>query len=90
MTPGAGDLFAPLEASLREDFLPNILLGRIEEVIESLHRRITWDVRRAGIGIPYLTRTAPANVETSEHCCEILSALLLNREAMDLRGNPIR
>ena len=59
----------------------------IEEVTDSLRKQITWGVKRAGIGIPDPTQTAPANFETPEHCCEVLTASLLNGEALDLRAH---
>ena len=42
-------------------------------------------MKRAGIGIPDPTQTILANFETSENCCEVLTASLLNGEALDLR-----
>ena len=48
-----------------EDFLLDLLGSRREEVIESLRKRITWGVKRAGIGIPDPTQTAAANFEMS-------------------------
>ena len=42
-------------------------------------------MKQARIGIPDLTQTAPVNFEMSEHCCEVLTVSLLNREALDLR-----
>ena len=40
VTPDVGPLFVPLEATFREDFIPYLVGGMIEEVIESLRGRI--------------------------------------------------
>ena len=61
-TPVFGPLFAPLEESLKENFTPDLLGVRREEVTESLCKRITWGVKWLGIGIPYPTHTTPTNV----------------------------
>ena len=90
VSPSAGNLFAALEAALRENFLPPLLGGRIEELTELLCKRINWDMNWAGIWIPYLNQTAPDNFETSEHCCEVLTASLLVRKALDLRAHATR
>ena len=42
-------------------------------------------MKRAGIGIPYSTQTAPTNFEMSENFCEVLTNSLLKKEALDLR-----
>ena len=42
----------PLEAALRDNFLPYLLGVRREEVTDYPHKRITWGVNQAGIGIP--------------------------------------
>ena len=41
-TPGVGPLFVPLEGTLREIFILDLLGGRQEEVTEYLRKRITW------------------------------------------------
>ena len=87
ITPSFGTLFAPLEAALRVNFLSSLLGGRREEVANSLHKRITWGVKREGIGILYPTQTAPAIFETSYHLCEFISTSLLNGEALYLRSH---
>ena len=65
VTPSVGPLFAPLEAASRGYFLPDLLGVTGEEVTNSLNNRITWGVKRAGIGISDPTHTVPANFETS-------------------------
>ena len=37
-SPSVGPLFAPLEVILRDNFLPDLLGGRIEDVYDSLHK----------------------------------------------------
>ena len=74
VTPGVGPLFLSLEEEFRDEFLPSLLCIRTEEVTDCLHKRITWDMKRAGIGIPDPTHTAPTNFETSEHYCEVLTS----------------
>ena len=44
-------------------------------------------MKRAEIGIPYPTHTAPVNFETSDNCCGVLTYSLLNREALDIRSH---
>ena len=44
-------------------------------------------MKREGIGIPYPTQTAPANFDTSEHCCEVLTEYMINGEALYLRSH---
>ena len=66
VTPGVGLLFAPLEATLREEFLRDLFGGNREDVTESLYICIAWGVNRALICILDPTQTAPANFYTSE------------------------
>ena len=73
-----GTLFASLEVALRDECLLYLLGYRRKEATESLHKRITWGAKQAGIEIPDPTQTANANFKTSEHCCEVLNASLLN------------
>ena len=42
-------------------------------------------MKRAGIGIPYPTQTSPTNFYMLDQCCEVLTASLLNGEALDIR-----
>ena len=53
------------ETELREKFLPDLLWGRREEVIESLCRWITWSVKRVDIETVEPTQTAPAKLTIS-------------------------
>ena len=69
---------------MRDDFLPYLIEGRREDVTYSLHKRITWDVNRSGIGIPYPTQNTLANIYTPEHCSEVITDSLLSRKALDL------
>ena len=69
----------PLELAFREYFIVYLMEGRIDEFIDCLCNCITWVVKRAGIGISYPTHTAPDKFEMSEHCCEVLTASLINR-----------
>ena len=48
---------------MRGDFLPDLLGKTIEEVTDYLHKRITWGMKWAGIGIPEPTYTVPTNFE---------------------------
>ena len=73
VTPGVEDLFASLEEQLREDFLPSLSGGSRYEVTKYLRRRLIWGVKRAGIGIPDPTYTAPANFDKSENWCDVLT-----------------
>ena len=79
INPRIGNLFAPLDAAIRENF-------NREEVIDSLHKSSTLGVNQAGIEIPYTNQTATANFKTSEYCCEVLPAYMFNMEVMDLRA----
>ena len=63
-TPGVGPLFKPPETVLRDDFLPDLLGGRRDEVTDSLYKRINWGVKRAGIWIPYPTQNTLTNFDT--------------------------
>ena len=84
LTPSVRPLFETLEVHLRDTFLPELMGGRREEVTDSLHKKISWGVKRKVIGIPDPTQTTPDNFEMVEHCCEILTDSLLNIEAMDI------
>ena len=53
--PVFGTFFVPLEAALRNEFLPFLLGFSREEFTDSLHKQILWGVKQASIGIPYLT-----------------------------------
>ena len=72
---------------MRDDFILDLLGGSIEEVTDSLCKRITWGVKRADIGIPDPTRIAPVNFEMTEQYYEILTYSLLNGEVLDLRSH---
>ena len=61
LTPSVGPLFAPLEAELWDDFLLDRFVESIWEFTESLHKRIIWGVKWAGVGIPCPNQTTPAN-----------------------------
>ena len=52
VTPGVGNIFAPMYAELRDSFILALLGERIEEFTDLPHKRINWGMKRAGIGIP--------------------------------------
>ena len=47
-------------------------------------------MNRSGIGIPDPIKTSPTNFETLEHCCEVLTASLIDGEALDLRAHSTK
>ena len=44
-------------------------------------------MKREGIGTLEPTQTAPANFETSEHYCDILTTSMINIEDLDVRAH---
>ena len=44
-------------------------------------------MKRARIGILYPSHTAPANFEMLEHFCEVITASLINGEALNIRAH---
>ena len=44
-------------------------------------------MNQAVIGIPYPTQTAPDRFETLKHCCEVLTASLINGYALGLKAH---
>jgi hypothetical protein len=78
--PESGPAFEPVEASLRETFLP-ALLGAPEGIPDYLRDVLALPIRQAGIGIPNPVQLAAASYATSVECAAPLTKSL--REGSD-------
>ena len=63
VTPGVGDAFGPVEAALREIFVPALYEGLREGVTERGITRLP--VKQAGLALPDPSQTAPENCTAS-------------------------
>ena len=78
---------APMDAALRENFLPDLMGGSRGEVTYSLQKHTPGGMNWEGIGIPEPTQDATASFDMLKHFYEVRITSLINEEVLDLRAH---
>ena len=82
VTTGSGNLYAPIEKAITEDFLP-ALLGQAN-IGQTIRDQTALAVKRAGLGIPNPTTTTGDNYSASIDCSKLLVESVLTGEPIDI------